>query len=38
MWHDRIRDYYKKGYYTKEQVKVFVPHYISQEECESIVR
>ena len=36
-WFVRINDYYKKGYYTEEQVKIFVSKYITQEECNEII-
>lgn len=37
MWYSRIEDYYKKGYYTKEQVYVFVPSFITKEQADKIV-
>ena len=36
-WYVRINTFYKKGYYTDDDVITFVPHYISEEECYKIL-
>lgn len=38
MWCDRIKDFYEKGYYTREQVQLFVPKFISQKEADEILK
>lgn len=37
IWYTRIKSFYDKGYYTKEQIQAFVPKYISEEEYLEIV-
>lgn len=37
-WKDMIDTYYKLGIYTEEQVKVFVPGFITQQECDEILK
>lgn len=36
-WGKRIQSFYEKGYYTKEEVQIFVPKFITQEECNIIL-
>lgn len=38
MWYDRIKSFYKKGYYTRKQVQLLVPKFISQEEADEILK
>lgn len=37
MWYERIKSYYEKGYYTKEQVQLFIPKFITQLQYEDII-
>lgn len=36
MWFEQIKSYYKRGFYTTEQLKVFVPKFISEVEYKTI--